>query len=121
MKAPKEKTLDKLWGEVVILEAGEKCARCGRGKPYLNPHHIFSRSNRSVRFDLDNGICLCSGHHTLCNDSAHKAPLDFAEWIKKERGEKWYNSLRLKANTPAKPDRLLIYMYLREKLKQLNK
>ena len=75
-----------------------KCEKCGKTS-YLNSHHIFSRSNRSVRWSIENGITLCSGCHTLCNDSAHKAPADFVEWLKDYRGIKWYNKLRLKAHS----------------------
>ncbi|GAG32481.1 unnamed protein product, partial [marine sediment metagenome] len=66
---------------------------------YLNTHHIFSRSNLSVRWDLNNGVCLCSGHHTLNNNSAHKAPTEFVEWMKEIWDIEWYNNLRVKANT----------------------
>ena len=90
--------LDKLWAEIVKQRAGYKCEYC-RKTTYLNTHHIFSRSNLSVRWDLDNGICLCSGHHTLSNDSAHKSPVEFVEWIKEMWGIEWYERLRKKANT----------------------
>jgi len=93
------KQLDKIWAEIVKDRAGNKCERKTCKKTtYLNAHHIFSRSNLSVRWDLNNGVCLCSGHHTLNNFSAHKAPIWFIEWLKQERGIEWYNELRLKAN-----------------------
>ena len=93
------KQLDKIWSEVVRKRANNICEyKTCKKTTYLNTHHIFSRSNLSVRWDLNNGICLCSGHHTLTNDSAHKNPIEFVEWLKKERGDQWYNELRLKAN-----------------------
>jgi hypothetical protein len=90
------KQLDDLWAEAVKIKAHNKCEMCGR-ITYLNSHHIFSRSNYSVRWDVENGVCLCAGHHVLCNDSAHKAPADFIEWIKGKRGGRWYGSLRRRA------------------------
>jgi len=120
MKTPTVKTCDGYWSKLVKELADNKCEKCHR-TGYLNSHHIFSRSNRTVRWIEKNGVCLCAGCHCLCNDSAHKAPLEFAEWIKKKRGEKWYNDLRLTANMVQKQDLILTSMYLREKLKQLNK
>ena len=90
--------LDKLWAEIVKQRAGYKCERERCDKTTFNSHHIFSRSNLSVRWDLDNGVCLCSGHHTLNTYSAHKAPIWFIDWLKKERGIEWYENLIVKAN-----------------------
>jgi len=81
---------------MVKERAGYKCEYCGKTE-YLNSHHVFSRTNYSVRWDVNNGVCLCAGHHVLGNFSAHKAPLEFADWLKGERGEKWYDKLLLKA------------------------
>lgn len=107
--------LDNLWRDLVKKNAGNKCEMCGKTQ-YLNCHHIFSRSRKSVRWDENNGVCLCAGHHTLCNDSAHKAPADFIEWIKGKRGEKWYQDLRIRANTPQKPDYEALKLYLKSKV-----
>ena len=74
-----------------------KCAYCGK-TDYLNSHHIFSRSNFSVRWVVANGICLCPGCHTLSSKfSAHKTPAEFIEWVKVKRGLKWYETLRADA------------------------
>lgn len=92
-QTPDTSTLDTLWSEIIKLRAGNKCEYCGK-TTYLNSHHIFSRSNMSVRWDLENGVCLCAGHHMLSNFSAHKSPLEFAEWLRETRGEEWYTKLR---------------------------
>ena len=89
--------LDVLWAELVKKRAGYKCERSGK-TGYLNSHHIFSRSNLSVRWDLDNGVCLNAGWHTLQTDSAHKNPIEFINWIRDRRGVKWYEEMRIKAN-----------------------
>ena len=81
---------------MVKERAGYKCEYCGKTE-YLNSHHVFSRTNYSVRWDVNNGVCLCAGHHVLGNFSAHKAPLEFADWLKGKRGEEWYGKLLLKA------------------------
>ena len=97
MKKKQIEILDALFSEAVKLSAGEKCLVCGK-TTYLNCHHFFSRSSQSVRWHIPNGVSLCSGHHTLCNDSAHKAPADFVEFMIKERGEKWLEDLRAERN-----------------------
>lgn len=91
------KRKDKKWADAVKRRAGYKCEYCGSTiKP--NAHHIFSRSNRTVRWDLDNGITLCPKHHVFnMKFSAHKTPLAFAEWIKNKRGQDWYDKLKSKA------------------------
>ena len=61
-----EGKLDKAWSLLVKLRAGMKCEIQGcTHKPTLNSHHIFSRKNASTRWDVENGICLCVGHHTM--------------------------------------------------------
>ena len=91
--------LDKLWAEIVKQRANDVCEKhfCNK-TTYLNAHHIFGRSNLSVRWDLDNGVALCSGHHTLNTWSAHKSPIWFIEWVKRQRGVEWYENLKVKAN-----------------------
>jgi len=91
------KKLDDIWKDKVKERAGFKCEFCDK-QTTLNSHHIFSRSNRSVRWDLNNGICLCVNHHVFGPFSAHKAPLEFAEWMIAKRGQKWYDALKLKSH-----------------------
>ena len=66
-------------------------------------------------------MCLCIGHHIFGNFSAHKAPLEFAEWLKEKRGEVWYNDLRRKAAQVYKPDFLKIKLELLGKIEALEK
>jgi len=89
--------LDKLWSNLVKLKANNRCEY------------------------PSNGVCLCAGHHVLCNFSAHKAPLEFAEWLKEKRGKKWYEQLRKKAKQTSqiKPDKLTIKNELCKKIKEL--
>lgn len=96
--------LDDMWKQEVYRRAKNKCEFCGKagweenGKiKGLNAHHIFSRGNWDVRWDVDNGVCLCPGHHTLTNESFHKAPAEMLEWIKGVRGVAWYDDLLVKA------------------------
>lgn len=101
IKKPTKKKLikiaDALWSEKVKKLAGYKCEYSGQTE-HLNSHHVYSRSNHSVRWDVRNGVCLTVGHHVFSSVfSAHKTPIEFIEWIKGVRGEEWYNDLRKRA------------------------
>ena len=90
--------LDDAWSLLVKLRAGNKCEYCGK-TTHLNSHHIYSRSKRSTRWYVPNGISLCVGHHVFSSGfSAHKTPLSFIDWLKEYRGEDFLFNLRLRAN-----------------------
>jgi hypothetical protein len=72
-----------------------------------------------MRWNPDNGFCLCVGHHVLNTFSAHKSPLIFAEWMKEKRGENWYNSIMLKARTVGKLTSFEKEIILKELNKQI--
>ena len=94
--------LDKAWSLLVKLRAGMKCEVCRKTQP-LNSHHIFSRSNKSVRWDEINGVCLCVGCHTFSSKfSAHKTPTEFTLWLIEKKGNDFLDRLRLKANSISK-------------------
>ena len=97
LKKPKQEGLDDLWSKAVKALAGNKCEYCGKVTG-LNSHHVFSRSNNRVRWDTDNGVCVCVLHHVFGLFSAHKSPIEFVEWIKEARGVGWYEKLRAKAS-----------------------
>jgi len=100
-KKVSERTVLKLWGEVVKERAGNKCEYPGCSINYtqLHPHHYFNRKNKSVKYDPDNGICLCHIHHTHGNEAAHLDP-DFKEkWIASgKRPEGWLEELTKNKN-----------------------
>jgi len=94
--------LDIAWSKLVKLRAGNKCEYCGKTS-YLNSHHIYSRSKRSVRWDVKNGISLCVGHHTFSSTfSAHKTPLEFIKWLERYKGTDYIDNLTMKANRTLK-------------------
>lgn len=93
-KSKLKKKLDKAWS-IKIRSSGE-CIKCLKTE-HLNAHHIIGRRNLTVRWDLDNGVCLCAGCHTFSRDSAHQNPLEFHKFILELRGEDFIDNLRLKA------------------------
>ncbi len=97
-----DKKLDDAWSELVKLRAGMVCEYCGTSRN-LNSHHIFSRSKKSTRWDVINGICLCVGHHVFSSKfSAHKTSVEFFLWLEQKKGRDYIDRLRLKAHSIAK-------------------
>jgi len=45
-----------------------------------------------LRYDLRNGVCLCSLHHSLGKASAHQDPIWFTYWLMEHRPDD-YNYL----------------------------
>ncbi len=88
-----EKKADVAWS-LQVRTVGE-CAICGRaGK--LDAHHLIGRKRYRYRYHLDNGICLCPGHHTFANAGdgicAHGNFLEvsrFARWMRLNRSEQY--------------------------------
>jgi hypothetical protein len=97
MTTKEKNKLDKLWGQAIHAR-GNKCELCGR-EGRLEAHHIFTRSRLTTRWDLDNGILLCSYCHKfspVC--SAHKAPYEFIKWLGEHKGKDWLSKLAQKSN-----------------------
>lgn len=91
--------LDKEWSAAVKRRDNNKCRVCHKTR-YLNSHHIYSRSKRSTRWNVSNGITLCVGCHTFSSRfSAHKTPLEFLEWLLNDVGQDYIDRLRIKANS----------------------
>jgi hypothetical protein len=88
-KTSVKKSLDKLWSAIVKKNAGYKCEVCGLDQHHckLNSHHIEGRRNLRLRWDLQNGVCLCSGCHTFRKESAHQSPEWFHFWLEENRWE----------------------------------
>lgn len=122
-KVVKKGLADQLWRDIVRIKAGSKCEYCGK-QSSLNSHHIFSRSRLNLRWDVDNGVCLCVTHHVFGNFSAHKSPIDFVEWLREKRGEEWYERLRKKSREIIKADnnyKLVIIEELKSKIERMSK
>jgi 5-methylcytosine-specific restriction endonuclease McrA len=94
---PIDKRLDDAWSLAVKKRADFKCEYCGITHG-LNSHHIFSREKKSVRWCLDNGICLCVNHHIGSEFSPHKTPVKFIPWLIRKKGQQFIDLLTAKSN-----------------------
>ena len=84
-----------LWSQAVRSRTGYTCEVCGLkrgdmvdGKAIkLDAHHILSKliKNSPLKYDIRNGVCLCSAHHKFGWDSFHKNPLRTIRWLQTNR------------------------------------
>lgn len=114
-------TVDKKWSLVIRGMAGNVCEYDGCNETVgLSAHHVIARSNHAVRWNLDNGICLCPSHHTFGEGMcAHLNPVEFALWINNKRGAEWWTRLRTAARFPDGMNRDDANKMLTEKLREL--
>lgn len=79
MRTPTKKLIkeaDKLFSELVRRKG--MCEKCGSVKN-LQCAHVISRTNKHLRWNRDNALCLCLRCHLYW---AHRSPLEFTEWFK---------------------------------------
>jgi hypothetical protein len=91
-----KKQLDIKWS--LIVRSKGVCEAIGRGNMQcsgnLQASHIFSRSHHGTRWDLDNGLCLCSAHHLFWG---HKEPYEFIKFCEELKGKEELERLHIKA------------------------
>jgi len=87
-----------LFRKIVGERAGYRCEMpdCGKIGENLNPHHFFSREEKSIRYDPLNGFWLCYGHHCF----AHNNSREFRKIIlyNKVRTQEWLDELIIRKN-----------------------
>lgn len=127
-----EEECRELWRFIIYLKANFKCEYpgCKFRWEKLDAHHYFSKgAYPHLRFDLQNGICLCSRHHTagFCRESAHSDPhfrekiLGLFPGFEKIgiRTEDWENILTIRASQSSnKLDLNLERLYLIQELRK---
>ena len=109
----KIKPLDKLFSQ--YIKARDKyCQRCG-GSGGLQTSHFWGRKRQLVRYDPDNAVLLCFGCHQYLSAN----PAEHTAWFKKHLGEEAFELLESRANQVGKIDENAVYLYLKEKLKEV--
>jgi predicted restriction endonuclease len=89
MKKSQIRQLDKLWSQRIKELAKYKCEFCLEEGIWLNSCHIIGRTNRTLRWDLRNGVCLCFLHHKAYDEHGK----DHERIINLAIGRKRYNNL----------------------------
>lgn len=72
---------DRLWAKAIYSDWLHRCAICG--SPKIDAHHLVPRQHEATRYDLNNGIALCSHHHQWDKDhSPHQNAAAWMEWLR---------------------------------------
>jgi len=78
--------------------------------------HFDGRSNKAVRWDIQNAAGMCPP----CHASFDAHPFEKIEWVKQHLGEDEFNMLQSRLrNIYPKPDKKAIELYLKTKIKEL--
>lgn len=96
-----DKQIEKDWRKAVRINYCWICAYCWKNdsEVQLHCHHLFTRSRKSTKWDIDNWILLCASHHTLSSEfSAHMTGNEFFLWLEEIKGRKWIDQLMKKSN-----------------------
>ena len=112
-------SLDRLWSKVVRKRDNHECQKCGGDA--TEAHHIFGRRNYSTRWNIQNGISLCSYCHiwsTLSFEQSAHDPVNRDVTLKSVGGKEALVELSLLAKTPYKST-LEELMELEAKLKEV--
>lgn len=88
-----------LWSSKV--KAIGYCEKCHKAKDQvqLHAHHIIPRKHKPMRWEVENGICLCYNCHL---NWAHKNALEFNEWIREKRGSEFIDKLLYRSKLSTK-------------------
>ena len=100
-KKPTAKTLrnkaDRLWS--LAVRSRGRCEKCGKpdGEVTLQGAHIVPRRYLKTRWDLDNGLALCSACHVYFTHF----PLEFEELVTDHIGAEAFADLKVRARGTA--------------------
>ena len=101
--AIKRDQADKWFSDVVRAKAGWQCEHCGKQDGRMECAHIYGRRLKSVRWSLDNAVCLCH----WCHRDFTENPLKFTDWLDQYFGKGHLDLLREKRNQILKANDLV--------------
>jgi len=117
--AIKRDAADKWFSDVVRKKAGHVCESCGKVEGRMECAHIYGRAAKSVRWSMDNAVCLC--HY--CHMKFTANPLEFTKWLEETLGQGHMDMLREKWQVLMKTNKLLrkeIAKHYREEFKKMD-
>jgi len=115
--AIKRDAADKWFSDVVRKNAGYVCEHCQKVDARMECAHIYGRAAKSVRWSLDNAVCLC--HY--CHRTFTANPIACNDWCLELLGEGHMELLREKWNVLMPTTKLLraeIAKHYREEFKK---
>jgi hypothetical protein len=117
--AIKRDAADKWFSDVVRKKAGHVCESCNKVEGRMECAHIYGRAAKSVRWSLDNAVCLC--HYCHMRFTAN--PLELTKWLEETLGEGHMEMLREKWQVLMKTNKQLrkeIAKHYREEFKKMD-
>lgn len=117
--AIKRDAADKWFSDVVRKKAGHVCESCNKVEGRMECAHIYGRAAKSVRWSMDNAVCLC--HYCHMRFTAN--PLEFTKWLEETLGEGHMEMLREKWQVLMKTNKQLrkeIAKHYREEYKKMD-
>ena len=101
--AIKREACDKWFSDVIRKKANHVCESCGVTNVAMDCAHIYGRRAKSVRWSLDNAVCLCR----TCHRKFTENPIDFTHWLNEYLGEGHMELLNEKRNNLMKTTKTL--------------
>lgn len=93
-KTKLQKQADKIWREIILGRAHNRCEVCG--KRAIQAHHYYRKGGYGhLRYDLNNGVALCTACHFSLHFTARINEID--KKIRDKRGKEWENLLYKKS------------------------
>ena len=94
---------DKAFSEAIRESYDYTCAKCStnyRHQPgYMDCAHVHTRLHRATRWNSDYGaVALCKP----CHQRFTKFPLEWADFLRKDFGDDWYEAAKQKSWSIAK-------------------
>jgi 5-methylcytosine-specific restriction endonuclease McrA len=88
---------DAAWSKAVKIRDNGYCMMGYKGCQGVahHSHHVFTRTFKKLRHDVDNGISVCS----VCHDKVGSQGKRAYDFIKSRIGETWWNRLIEKKRT----------------------
>ncbi len=107
--------LDKIFSSYIRLR-DKVCQRCLSPGNSIAAAHFHGRGSKSVRWDEDNACALCMGCHTYLDSH----PLEKVWFFRVRLGKKGFDLLNSRYRiTWPKPDKKMLGIYYRQKIKEL--
>ena len=78
---------DIAWSKEIKARARQRCEVCGSAFG-VSAHHILTRRHLKTRHEADNGVALCSRHHTMAHDKPKQFVDIIIDIIQLKNGEK---------------------------------
>ena len=110
---------DKVFSKYIRMRDKYRCVRCGRyDEKMLQCSHFFGRRMESVRFDEENCDTLCYGCHRYWEKEDRES---YRAFKVNQLGQRGFDLLSVRANTPQKKDRQLAHLYWKKRFEELEK